>query len=320
MRAVVAVDHPDGLGVDVAFEVTRGETVALVGPNGAGKTTTVLALAGLIDGATVEDAGSIGVVFQDGLLFPHMSVAANVAFGTEDDTSPLLSALGIGHLADKMPSTLSGGEAQRVALARTLATRPEVLLLDEPMSALDAPGKVEMRQYLGSVFRSFDGPVVLVTHDPIDAFGLADRVLVMEQGRLVQTGRPDDLRLRPATRYVADLVGTNLLEGVADSGIVATAKHEITIADGAAAGEVFVQIHPRSVVLHTENPSGSARNVWQSVVSHVESLGDVARVTFDEPVPLTAEVTRESVERLALTPGAQLYVAIKATEVEVRPR
>ena len=324
MIAEVKVDRPDGFTVDVRLEVSDSETIALVGPNGAGKTTVLLAMAGLIgDGSTVSfhrGGGRVGVVFQNGLLFPHMTVRENVDFGARLDVDQLMSSLGIGHLSQRRPDELSGGEAQRVALARTLAIDPDMLLLDEPMSALDATSRLEMRRFLRSTFDDFEGPKVLVAHDPVDAFGLADRVYVMEQGHIVQEGTPEDLRQRPATPYVADLVGTNLMLGRFAGGLLTVGGLQLHVASPLPDGEVLVRIHPRSVVVHPTRPTGSARNVWSSSVAHVDLQDEVARVTFDEPIALTAELTRSSVAALDIDVGSDLFVAIKATEVSATPR
>ncbi|WP_233550164.1 ABC transporter ATP-binding protein, partial [Clavibacter lycopersici] len=235
--------------LDVELEVPAGSTTAVVGPNGAGKSTLLRALAGLVpltagrvalDGRELERVGGaaeggqaavripaerrgIGVVFQDHLLFPHLSALANVAFGprahgvarahAEDRARALLDRLGIAHLADRRPDRLSGGQSQRVALARALVLEPPLLLLDEPMAALDAGTRLDVRDLLADELRRFGGAAVLVTHDPVDALALADRIHVLEGGRAVQEGAPAEVAARPATAYVARLVGMNRLEG-----------------------------------------------------------------------------------------------------------
>jgi len=245
-------ERPDGLDarvvvkraafrLDVALRVPAGSTTAVVGPNGAGKSTLLRALAGLapltagrvaLDGRELERAGDgdpamripaegrgIGVVFQDHLLFPHLSALGNVAFGprahgvpradAEGRARALLDRLGIAHLADRRPAALSGGQSQRVALARALVLEPPLLLLDEPMAALDAGTRLDVRDLLADELRRFGGAAVLVTHDPVDALALADRILVLEDGRAVQEGTAADVAVRPATGYVARLLGMN---------------------------------------------------------------------------------------------------------------
>lgn len=323
MKAHVVIDRPS-FTVDVHIEAGPSETVAIVGPNGAGKTSILTSIAGLFEDRSqvkfdVDDA-RVGVVFQGGLLFPNMTVRENVEFGSTASVDWLLEQFALTGLENQKPDNLSGGEAQKVALARTLASNPNVLLLDEPLSALDASSKIEVRRFLKSVLSDFQGPRIVVTHDPIDAFGLAERIYVVERGRVAQVGSPEDLRSAPATGYVADLVGTNLLEGDVTDGAVVVGQHHIITADVTAHGPVFVQIHPRAVAIHTSRPVGSARNVWQSVVDHIEVIEGIARVTFTAPLPLTAEVTTTSINTMDLDVGSTAYVAIKATEVEVRAR
>ena len=224
------------------------QTVALLGPNGAGKSTAVAALAGLvpIDSGTIALAGtvlddpgggvlvppearSVGVVFQDYLLFPHLSVIENVAFGLRSRgvvhdaalarAGEWLERLGVADQARSKPGTLSGGQAQRVALARALVTEPELLLLDEPLSALDVTTRVQLRRVLAEHLEGFAGPRLLITHDPTEAFLLADLIHIIEDGAITQTGTADDIRLRPRTTYAADLAGANLFLGVAHDGI-----------------------------------------------------------------------------------------------------
>ncbi len=229
--------------LDVALAVPAGSTTAVVGPNGAGKSTMLRALAGLapltagrvaLDGRVLEDPGGsaaripaegrgIGVVFQAHLLFPHLSALQNVAFGprahgvapavADGRARALLDRLGIAHLADRRPAALSGGQSQRVALARALVLEPSLLLLAEPMAALDAGTRLDVRELLADELLRFGGAAVLVTHDPVDALALADRIQVLEDGRQVQEGAPAEVAARPATAYVARLVGMNRLTG-----------------------------------------------------------------------------------------------------------
>ena len=344
--ARVRTARPDGFVLDVQLHLPAGRTTALVGPNGAGKSTLLAALAGLVPvdegrvvvgGEVVDDptagvfvpppARRIGVVFQDGLLFDHLDVRANVAFGPRSRGTPranaelaattLLDELGVGELADRMPATLSGGQAQRVALARALATRPRLLLLDEPMSALDVRGRAALRRALATHLARLDAPRLLVTHDPVEAFLLGDLVAVLEDGRVTQHGTPDEIRERPLTTYAAELVGTNLLRGVAADGVVAVGEAEVVVADREVAGPVLLAVHPHAISLSRTAPDGSQRNVWTTTVARVERLGDRCRVTVENPLPVTAEVTPAAVTELALAPGVTVHCAVKATEVTV---
>ncbi|HEY8798058.1 MAG TPA: ABC transporter ATP-binding protein [Candidatus Dormibacteraeota bacterium] len=336
------------LSLDMELTVGEGEVVALLGPNGAGKTTLLRAVAGLVpltsgyvklDGRTLEDAAtgkyvptenrSIGVVFQDYLLFPHLSVLENVAFGmrsrgvpsreASDKATQWVDRVGLSAYVQDKPDALSGGQRQRVALARALAPDPRLLLLDEPLAALDVTTRAEVRRDLKRHLASFPGLRLVVTHDPLEAATLADRLVVMENGRLVQTGTPAEVTERPRSQYVADLVGVNLLRGQADHGFVRVSEESVIAAAAAEAGDVFAVIHPRAVALHQRRPEGSPRNAWQGRVSVIELLGGRVRVRVEAEVPLVAEVTPAAMSDLGVEEGGQLWVSFKATDVGVYP-
>jgi molybdate transport system ATP-binding protein len=207
-----------------------------------------------------------------------------------------------------------------VALARALATEPRMLLLDEPLAALDVSTRVELRRELRQLLGGFDGVRLLVTHDPIEAMALADRVVVLEDGRVSQEGTPTELRERPRTRYVADLVGMNLLAGRADGRrvVVGDGGGELVLAEPAA-GAVLVVIRPQAVALHDRPPGGSPRNTWAGRIAHLDPEGDRVRVGVAGPVPITAEVTPAAVADLALVEGGPVWVSVKATEISVQP-
>jgi len=333
--------------LDVAFTVADGETVALVGRNGAGKTTVLEALAGLvpleagrielddrrIDGLDVERRG-IGLAFQDGALFPRMSVRENVAFAARargDRVGPareradrLLAQLAPAVDPAARPAQLSGGERQRVALARTLASEPRLLLLDEPLAAVDASARPELRTVLHDTLATFTGPTILVTHDPVEAMTLADRLVLLEDGRITQEGTPAEVRNHPATRYAADLVGVNLFEGTLEPagpgvGTLRTEEGELTVAwpDGLAFTSttgIRATLAPAEITLHAARPEGSSRNAFHGKVVEVAVTGSRARVRVDTAPPLVAEVTIGSVERMGLTPGADVWASCKAVE------
>jgi len=334
------------LDLDMELTIEQGEVVALLGPNGAGKTTLLRAMAGLVpftsghvrlDGKVLEDTAtnqyvpteqrSIGFVFQDYLLFPHLSVLDNVAFGLRSHGMPRAAAavkaldwldrVGLKSSARVKPSELSGGQRQRVALARALAPDPRLLLLDEPLAALDVTTRAEVRRDLKRHLTSFQGIRLVVTHDPLEAVALADRLIVMEKGRLVQTGAPADVTERPRSQYVADLVGVNLLRGEADHGSVRMPGGPVVAAAGAESGEVFAVIHPRAVAIHKSRPEGSPRNVWPGRASHIELLGNRVRVRIDGDVPLVAEVTPAALKELDLVEGGEVWLSFKATDVAV---
>lgn len=334
--------------LDIDLSVPAGRTIALLGPNGAGKSTAVAVIAGLLpidegrvalDDQPLDDPGQgvfvppelrhIGVVFQDYLLFPHLTVLENVAFGLRSRGSgkeeaserarAWMSRVGLNDLSGRKPGDLSGGQAQRVALARALATEPRALLLDEPLSALDVTTRNEMRRVLGEHLADFDGPRLLITHDPTEAFLLADEVHVVESGRITQTGSPDDIRLAPRTPYAADLAGSNFLIGTSSGGVVRVGDHVLHVADEIPDGPVVVTIHPTAVSVHIRRPEGSPRNTWSTIIDRVEPLGTRARLRTGVPLPLTVEVTETARSELALDPGREVWVAVKATEIGIQP-
>ena len=345
LRAVIQL-RLGTLDLDAALDAGPGEVVALLGPNGAGKTTFLRAVAGLVradrasvvlDGVVLEDTAAgvrapterrpIGIVFQQHLLFPHLSVLENVAFGLRarhrPDANAVASAwlerVGLGAYADARPAALSGGEAQRVALARALAVDPRLLLLDEPLSSLDATTRVEVRRELRRHLASFDGARLLVTHDPLEAAALADRLVILEGGRVVQSGPVDEVTRHPRTRFVADLVGVNLLRGRAAGGVIALDGGQQLTALDAGDGDVFAVIHPRSVAIHRTHPEGTPRNVWPGTVRSVDLLGQRARIAVGGSLPIVAEVSASSVRDLDLRERAEVWVSVKAAEVGVYP-
>ncbi|MEU7382153.1 MULTISPECIES: ABC transporter ATP-binding protein [unclassified Streptomyces] len=329
--------------LDVALTAAPGDVVALLGPNGAGKTTALRALAGLVpltgghlrlDGAgldrTPPESRPVGVVFQDYLLFPHLSALDNVAFGprcrgaskaeARAHASRWLDRMGLAGHAGAKPRRLSGGQAQRVALARALATGPRLLLLDEPLAALDARTRLEVRAQLRRHLAEFEAVAVLVTHDPLDAMVLADRLVVVEHGRVVQEGTPPEIARRPRTDYVAQLVGLNLYRGEAEG-------HTVRLASGPAvsimetlSGAVFVAFPPSAVTLHRDRPSGSsARNLWQCEVAGLETHGDQIRADLTGGLALTADLTTVAAAELDLHPGATVWATVKATQTHAYP-
>ncbi|MFC3961335.1 ABC transporter ATP-binding protein [Nocardia jiangsuensis] len=374
LRARLGVNR-ERFELGIEFEVAPGEVVALLGPNGAGKTTALRALAGLtpLDSGAVRlgarewdvppkvfvppERRAVGVVFQDYLLFAHLSALENVAFGprargvrraeARARAAAGLAAVGLAEQAGSRVRALSGGQAQRVALARALATDPEVLLLDEPLAALDAGTRVRVRADLAGHLGAYRGHTVLVTHDPLDAMMLADRLVILEHGRVVQEGPPAEVARRPRSDYVAELVGLNLYRGVAAGTEVvvgpgdtarlgergdraapardrAPAQHPdpaqgtFTLAE-AAQGPVFVSFAPSAVALHPERPAGSARNTWPVTVAAVEQHAHSTRVRLDGAPPVLADVTAAAVAELRIRPGTRLWAAVKATEMQCYP-
>ncbi|AZM63445.1 MULTISPECIES: ABC transporter ATP-binding protein [unclassified Streptomyces] len=329
--------------LDLALTAAPGDVVALLGPNGAGKTTALRALAGLaplteghlrLDGAdlrrTAPEARPVGVVFQDYLLFPHLTALDNVAFGprcrgagkaeARARAAGWLDRMGLAEHAGSKPRHLSGGQAQRVALARALATHPRLLLLDEPLAALDARTRLEVRAQLRRHLAAFEAVAVLVTHDPLDAMVLADRLMVVEQGRLVQQGSPSDIARHPRTEYIAQLVGLNLYRGRADGHTVRLDAGPAVHTTEDLSGPAFVAFAPGAVTLHRERPTGSsARNLWRCSVAGLESHGDQIRVELTGELPLTADLTTAAAADLDLHQGMTVWAALKATQTHAYP-
>ncbi|MEU1731613.1 ABC transporter ATP-binding protein [Streptosporangium sp. NPDC020145] len=343
LRARVVVTRPS-FRLDIGLTVAPGQVVALLGPNGAGKTTALRALAGLtpmddghitLDGRPLHTLPAehrpVGMVFQDYLLFPHLSALENVAFGprcqgagrarARRTAAEWLRRIGLEEYAATRPGRLSGGQAQRVALARALAAEPRLLLLDEPLAALDAHTRLEIRSRLRRHLADFDGATVLVTHDPLDAMVLADLLVVVEDGTVVQEGTPAEVARRPRTDYVARLVGLNLHRGVA------TGSH-VTVGTGDGVrfrvaepveGPAFVAFAPSAVALYRTRPDGSPRNLWRAVIEGVERHGDSVRVHLEGPLPVAADVTTAAVAELGLAPGQSIWASVKATETHAYP-
>ncbi|MGH8885789.1 MAG: sulfate/molybdate ABC transporter ATP-binding protein [Egibacteraceae bacterium] len=347
LRATVRL-RLGALTLDATLRVDAGEVVAVLGPNGAGKTTLLRALAGLVpldsgrvvlDGQVLEDPAqgarrapeerSVGVVFQDHLLFPHLSARENVAFGLRSRGAPRAAArraadrwldrVDLAGVGVRKPAALSGGQAQRVALARALAAEPALLLLDEPLSALDVEARQSVRAALRAHLDGFAGPCVLVTHDPIEAITLADRLVILEAGRVTQAGTAHEVTRQPRSAWVARLVGVNLFRGWSDGMLVTLPSGATLVTATPAQGEVFVVVHPHAVALHRRRPEGSPRNVWQAAVRSVDGRGDRVRVRLGGAVPIVAEVTPAAVAELDLAHADTVWVSVKATETEPYP-
>ncbi|MFB6781119.1 ABC transporter ATP-binding protein [Streptomyces sp. NPDC056352] len=342
LDAHLVVNH-GAFRLDVALTAAPGDVVALLGPNGAGKTTALRALAGLtpltgghlrLDGVALDrtppESRPVGVVFQDYLLFPHLSALDNIAFGprcqgaskaeARAQAAEWLDRMGLADHAGAKPRRLSGGQAQRVALARALATHPRLLLLDEPLAALDARTRLDVRAQLRRHLADFEAVAVLVTHDPLDAMVLADRLVVIEHGRVVQEGTPSDIARHPRTDYIAQLVGLNLYKGLAeghtvqlDSGPAITTTEDLT-------GPAFVAFPPGAVTLHRDRPTGSsARNLWHCEVTGLETHGDQIRADLTGELPLAADLTTVAAAELDLHPGAPVWATVKAAQTHAYP-
>ena len=307
--------------LEARFAAAPGAVVAVIGPNGAGKTTLLRALAGTLahtgsvrlgsaswtDPPVLTRDRSVGCVFQDPLLFPHLSARANIAFGprargaTRADADRValdwLSRFGIADLADRRPRELSGGQAQRVAIARALAADPALLLLDEPFAGLDVGVAAALRIELARHLATYDGVTLLVTHDALDALTLATHVLVLDEGRIVQEGAPEDVAARPLTDHVARLVGLNVHRD----------------------GDSLAAFSPSTVTVSLGEPEGSARHRWHGTVLSLAPHGHALRVLVDAGEHLLADVTPAAAAELQLTPGREVWLSVKETAVTWYP-
>jgi molybdate transport system ATP-binding protein len=334
--------------LDVALRAAPGEIIGILGPNGGGKTSTILALAGIlplesghvrVGGQSWEGDGrrllpeerDVGLMLAEPLLFPHLRAIDNVAYGprsrgvsrheARERAAAQLARVGLEEHAHARPRELSSGQAARVALARALAAEPALLLLDEPLSSLDPDTRARTRSDLAARLAAYGGVTVLVTHDPLDALTLADRLVFVEDGHVTQTGTPAEVLREPRSPYVATVVGLNLYAGQSDS------QGEVTLVGGgrivtshATAGPVWATVAPSAVSLHRQPPEGSPRNNWRLRVSDITLQGQSARVGMAGALELTAEVTLASVTALGLHVGDELWASVKATEVGTYPR
>ncbi|MFE4655356.1 ABC transporter permease [Streptomyces hydrogenans] len=337
--------HADVTGfTTLALDADPGTTIAVVGPNGAGKTTLLRALLGLTPRAHAglrlgdEDVTAlpphrrrVAWVPQDGALFPHLSALANTAYGlraqgvpraeARRDAGAWLDRLGVGHLAHRRPAQLSGGQAQRVALARALAARPRLLVLDEPLAALDQTTRAHVRHTLRTHLSGFGGVCLIVTHDPVEAVSLADRVLVLQDGRALQDATPTEVTRHPRSPWVARMLGRNAWPGTATpDGLALDGGGTLVAAEPPPSGTPALAIvAPEAVSLHREKPAGSPRNVWPGTVREITTSGSRLRVlvTSTETPDLVAEITPQAAAELGLADGVPVWTSVKATETTV---
>jgi molybdate transport system ATP-binding protein len=336
------------LDLDLRIAVAPGECLAVAGPSGAGKTSLLRVAAGLLrpEHGLVEAGGETwldtrrgvdlpperrrcGYLFQEYALFPHLSAWQNVAYplrGSDrrERAAALLDRFGMSGLADARPRTLSGGERQRVALARAVAREPDVLLLDEPLSALDARTRASAVRELGALLRDADVPAVLVTHDFAEAAALGDRVAIVDAGRLLQEGTPSDLAAAPQSAFVADFTGAVVLTGTARGGPDGLTHVDLDGGGGVtstdrADGPVAVSVYPWEIAIEPagEAPHGSTQNRLAAEVVSVTVVGNRVRLGLAGPQPLAAEITRSSAEALGLRPGVRVTASWKAAATRV---
>jgi molybdate transport system ATP-binding protein len=336
------------LNLDAAFTVAAGEVLALLGPNGSGKSTVLRALTGLLplaggrvvlDGEVLEDPAGrvrvapekrpIALMFQDYLLFPHMTALENVAFGlrcqgtdkkaAREKAAQALARLGLEEVTEARPGAMSGGQQQRVAMARALVTEPRLLLLDEPLAALDVSTKTNVRRLLREVLRRSSGANVLVTHDLLDAVALGDTMVVIENGGIVQTGTPAEVTARPRSRYVADLTGVNLLRGTARGTVLELDGGGKLSCAAPQSGPVLAVIAPARVSVARHRPERQEENTWPGQISAVDLMGDRVRVRVDGTPAITAEVQPAAVDELKLDDGGAVWVSVGSSDISVYP-
>lgn len=336
---------------DFTVPMPPGTIVVLFGPSGSGKTTIVRAIAGLdrpdrgrirFESDTWVDvsqrqfvepqARRVGYVFQEAALFPHLTVRRNVGFGLEDlraqerqaRVAEMLTLVDLGDRADHYPRQLSGGQAQRAALARALAPQPRLLLLDEPFASLDTPARVRMRRLLRASVRGLGIGAVLVTHDRHEAMALGDQLVVLVDGRVRQVGPVLDVFRRPVDLSVARSVGVDSVlparvEG-GEKGLVdlKVGTAVVRAVDAGLEGDVFACIRAEDVTLErAAATAGSARNHLAGRIVSIDADGPLERVTVDCGFPLTALITRHAREELGLQPGSPVVAAIKATAIHL---
>ncbi|MFI8511835.1 ABC transporter permease [Streptomyces sp. NPDC085460] len=339
--------HADVTGfTTLTLDADPGTTIAVVGPNGAGKTTLLRALLGLTPRAHAElrlggedvtalppHRRRVAWVPQDGALFPHLTALANTAYGlraqgvsraeARREAQAWLDRLGVGHLGHRKPAQLSGGQAQRVALARALAARPRLLVLDEPLAALDQTTRAHVRHTLRAHLTGFGGVCLIVTHDPVEAVSLADRVLVLQDGGALQDATPAEVTRHPRSPWVARMLGRNAWPGTATpEGLSLAGGGTLVAAEPPSPGTPALAIvAPEAVSLHREKPAGSPRNVWPGTVREITTSGSRLRVlvTSAEAPDLVAEITPQAAAELGLADGVSVWTSVKATETTVVP-
>jgi len=333
-------------GVDL--DIKRGEYISIMGPSGSGKSTLFNAIGGLdkpdegsvfindVDMAQLDArelaylrCHTIGYIFQTFNLIPVMTALENVMMpmifagmstaDAQDKAADILKRVELGHRLMNKPAEMSGGQQQRVAMARALVADPKLLLLDEPLAALDVSIKTDVRRLLREALRRSSAANVLVTHDLLDAVALGDRMVVIENGAIVQTGTPAEVTARPRSRYVADLVGVNLLRGTAHGAVLEVdGGGQLTCAESAT-GPILALIAPAAVPVSRERPDGDGQNTWPGQISAVDLMGDRVRVRIDGTPAITAEVPPAAVDELKLDDGGQLWASVSPAAITVYP-
>ena len=330
---------------DINLQVEDGEYFVILGPSGSGKTMLLELIAGMwpLDSGKIymdnqditmlpPEKRGIGFVYQNYMLFPHKTVFENIAFGLKVRkvakkeikirVEDMMNLLRISHLADRLPRTLSGGEQQRTALARALIIYPKILLMDEPLSALDRKTRDELIQELKEIHRKFDVTLVHVTHNFDEALMLADRIAIMRNGEISQVGTSTEIFRHPADKFVADFVGAeNIIEGIAKNGgtkltVIDTGNISIYSTEKKE-GHVHITVRPEDIILSAQKVETSARNVFKGQIKEIVDTGALIKLTIDVGDPLIVFLTRQSFLDMELNIGKSVWTYFKATAVHV---
>lgn len=330
---------------NINLEVNENEYFVFLGPSGSGKTMLLELIAGMwsSDSGKVymnnidvtnfpPEKRGVGFVYQNYMLFPHKTVFENIAFGLtlrkvekqqiKIEVEELMNLFGISNLSNRLPRTLSGGEQQKTALARALIIHPKVLLMDEPLSALDRKTREELIQEFRRIHKKFNITIIQVTHNFDEALQLADRIAIMKKGKISQVGTTDEIFRRPKDEFVADFVGTeNIIKGVAEEGIdgltIVDTGNIMIESSQKKTEEVHLTIRPEDITLSNENIATSARNVFKGHIKEVYDLGTIIKLTVDVGEQLVLVLTRKSFSDLELNIGKQIYIYFKATAVNL---
>jgi molybdopterin-binding protein len=336
----LTVDLGEFILKDVNLEIKRGEYFVVLGPTGAGKSVLLETIAGLyqpqkgvieINGRDVTRAEprkrNLSIVYQDYMLFPHLTVRENIEFGLKEkgasDLDGLVEFLDIPHILHRRPDTLSGGESQRVALARALVTKPAVLLLDEPLAALDSNTREKIMRKLRQINREMGITIVHITHEHFEAIALGDRMAVMNGGGILQVGRPEEVFRKPESEFVANFVGVeNLFRGTAvldpDTGIADIEVDGVKLVSaGGKSGDVFVSIRPEDILISLERIETSARNSYRGVITEILDRSAIVKIAVDVGIPFHVIITKRSFEDMNLKKGEEVYITFKAAAVHV---
>lgn len=336
----LTVDLTEFILKDVNLEIKRGEYFVVLGPTGSGKSVLLETIAGLyqakkgliyINGQDVTRAEprkrNISIVYQDYMLFPHLTVKENIRFGLKEkdssDFAAIVDFLDILPILHRRPDTLSGGESQRVALARALVTKPVVLLLDEPLAALDISTKEKIMRELRQINKKMGITIIHITHERSEAIALADRIAVMNARQILQVGTPEAVFRKPNSEFVANFVGVeNLFKGKSvndtDTGIAYIDVNGILIVSTSCkSGDVFISIRPEDILVATERIETSARNTYRGEITEIIDWGAIMRIEVDVGISFAVVITKRSFEDLALREGMLVYITFKASAVHV---